>query len=234
MRVLRTVSFLTFAIVFMGRAQEPPVSPPTQEMPKLPGVNPIPRPRVPPRLTAEWCSKGTGNCPHGYHWDCGPQAAACVPNCPKGYRSASSKSSNQDVCTTGKNPCVTISPVWPIMRNSRDWGWQAFLCDPKPVVVSKIDPIYPERAVEEKRQGTVEIWARGHEDATVQTTSVVGTYGDFQEAATTALKQWRWRSFLLHDRPIEFQMRIRYAFELTAGGPHVRMLAEPADAPKPH
>lgn len=217
-----------FAMGVMGRAQEPPVLPPTQEMPKLPQVNPIPKPPIPPRLMADSCSKAKGMCTHGYHWDCGSQWGGCVPNCPKGYRAASS---NQDVCTTAKKPCVTILPVWPIVRNSHDWGWQAVLCDPSSVVLSKVDPIYPESALKEKRRDIVDVWAHGNEDAKVTFDICCG---DFGAAVNAALKQWQWRPFLLNGRPIEFRMRIRYAFELTPNGPLVRMLPERSDAPETH
>ena len=120
------------------------------------------------------------------------------------------------------------------MRKTDDWGWQAVLCDPSSVVLSKVDPIYPERAIGEKRQGTVEIWGHGNEDGKVDISFVSGTSGDFQQAATTALKQWRWKPFVLNGRPMEFRMRIRYAFELTTDGPKVRMLTEPLAAPKRH
>jgi hypothetical protein len=175
MRTLKSLPVIVF-VTLMVAGQEPPVLPPTQDMPKLPELSPpVPRLAPPPRLTADWCSKAKGRCTRGYHFDCGPQWGGCVPNCPKGYRAMSS---DQDVCTTPKRPCVTVSPLWPIASRNHDWGWQASLCDPKAVVVSKVDLIYPERAIQEKRQGTVDIWGYGDEDGKVET-HVVGTDGDF-------------------------------------------------------
>jgi hypothetical protein len=229
MWVLRTLSFLIFTMVFMGRAQEPPVLPPTQEIPKLPDLNPpVPMAPAPPRLTADRCSKVKGRCPHRYHFECGPQAMACVPDCPKGYHAASS---SRDVCTTPKNPCVTIFPVFPIMRShasgwgkNHGFGWQASLCNAKLVVVSTVDPVYPEKTAQAKRQGIVDMSVHGFEDGTIETFAL----GDFslKEAAQAALKQWHWKPFLLHGRPIEFRIKVYFAFELTARGPQVRTLFE--------
>ena len=231
MRLFKLLPIFILAALMVARAQEPPALPPTQEAPNLPELSP-PVPRIaPPRPTADWCSTVVDHCPHGSHLDCGPQAMACVPDCPKGYHATAS---SRDVCITAKRPCVTISPLWPLVSQRHDWGWQASLCDPSSVVVSKVDLIYPERAIQEKRQGTVEIWGNGDEDGKVETTFVVGSYGDFQQAATTALKQWRWKPFLLNGKPIKFRMRIRYAFELTATGPQVRLLPDRLENPKTH
>ena len=100
------------------------------------------------------------------------------------------------------------------------------MCDPNAVAVSKVDLIYPERAIQEKRQGTVEIWGNGDEHGKVEATNVIGTDGDFTQSARTALKQWRWKPFLLNGKPIKFSIRFRYAFELTATGPQVRLVPE--------
>lgn len=85
-----------------------------------------------------------------------------------------------------------------------------------PKLVRKVAPVFPELAVQSRVSGTVfleaEVDVRGH----VQTVRVLRGHPLFDEAAVTAVKQWRYQPLLLNGEPTPFILTVTVGFNLKA------------------
>jgi TonB family protein len=82
------------------------------------------------------------------------------------------------------------------------------------VVVSKVQPVYPEAAKKDKVTGSVVLAATIGKDGTVEKLRVVSGPSALQRAAIDAVKQWRYQPFLLNGNPIVVKTNITVAFSL--------------------
>lgn len=77
----------------------------------------------------------------------------------------------------------------------------------------QVDPVYPEEAKRDKLNGSVVLAVRVGKDGAVENLHVVKGPKVFQESALDAVKQWRYRPYLLNGNPIEVDTQVTVAFE---------------------
>jgi protein TonB len=96
----------------------------------------------------------------------------------------------------------------------------------KPLVVSelgegmllhKVQPIYPAPARAVGVHGSVELRAVIGKDGTIKNLEVVSGHPFLARAAVEAVRQWRYRPYLLNHEPIEVETEITVNFLLSGG-----------------
>jgi TonB family protein len=81
-------------------------------------------------------------------------------------------------------------------------------------LLHRVEPDYPEEARERQIQGTVVLDVHIGEDGSVQEVTLVSGPPPLAPAATSAVKQWRFKPRLMNGRPAEMQTRITLNFRL--------------------
>lgn len=81
-------------------------------------------------------------------------------------------------------------------------------------LISRVDPIYPENAELQRIEGTVKLHAIIGRDGGVQSIEVTSGPPLLVPAAVSAIRQWRYKSTLLGDQPIETGEDITIVFRL--------------------
>jgi len=96
----------------------------------------------------------------------------------------------------------------------------------KPLLVShwaegnllyRVQPIYPPIARQARVQGTVELRAVISKSGTIENLVVDGGHPMLSKAAVEAVRQWRYRPYLLNNEPIEVETEITVNFLLSGG-----------------
>jgi protein TonB len=96
----------------------------------------------------------------------------------------------------------------------------------KPIVVShwaegnlvyRVRPAYPSIARQARVQGTVELRAIISKAGTIENLIVVRGHPMLATAAIDAVKQWRYRPYLLNNEPVEVETEITVNFLLSGG-----------------
>jgi protein TonB len=82
------------------------------------------------------------------------------------------------------------------------------------LVIKKVAPVYSATALQLRKEGTVELMATISKDGAV--TSVQVLKGDLllAKSAVDAVKQWKYRPYLLNGEPVEIQTQIMVNFKL--------------------
>jgi TonB family protein len=82
-------------------------------------------------------------------------------------------------------------------------------------LIEKVQPSYPPLARQERRSGTVTLYARIASDGTVQDLRVIETAGrDLDDAALSAVKQWKYVPFMCGDHAVAQETNITVIFSL--------------------
>lgn len=84
------------------------------------------------------------------------------------------------------------------------------------LLVYKVQPSYPPLARQARVQGTVVLRAVIGKDGTIQDLSVVSGHPMLTKAALDAVKQWRYKPYLLNGEPVLVQTTINVNFELNS------------------
>ncbi len=82
------------------------------------------------------------------------------------------------------------------------------------LIISKVQPSYPATAREAKVQGAVVLKVRVGADGVVQNTEVITGAPALGTAAQDAVKQWRFKPFLMNGRPVEVETQVTINFTL--------------------
>ena len=85
------------------------------------------------------------------------------------------------------------------------------------LLISKVQPTYPPLARQARVQGTVVLHAVIGKDGSVQDLQVVSGHPMLIQAAMDAVKQWRYKPYLLMGKPVQVQTTINVNFELSNG-----------------
>jgi periplasmic protein TonB len=85
------------------------------------------------------------------------------------------------------------------------------------LVIHKVDPVYPAIAKTARVQGTVILQAVIGKDGTIQNLHVVSGHPLLQGAAMDAVKQWRYRPYILNGEPVEVDTQVEVHFTLAGG-----------------
>lgn len=84
------------------------------------------------------------------------------------------------------------------------------------LLIRQIKPVYPQIARLARIEGTVEIQAVIARDGTIQHLEVLRGHPMLVQAAVEAVKQWRYRPFLLDGDPVEVETEITVHFNLSS------------------
>jgi protein TonB len=84
------------------------------------------------------------------------------------------------------------------------------------MVITKIEPIYPKLALNARVTGVVLVKAIISRDGTVTELQVVSGHPILVPAAIAAVKQWRYRPYLLNGEPVEVETYITVTFQISS------------------
>jgi periplasmic protein TonB len=84
-------------------------------------------------------------------------------------------------------------------------------------IIYRVQPMYPPLAREVRVQGAVELRAIISKAGTIENLVVVNGHPMLAKAAIEAVRQWRYRPFLLNNEPIEVETEITVNFVLSGG-----------------
>jgi TonB family protein len=87
------------------------------------------------------------------------------------------------------------------------------------LLLTKIDPVYPAVARQARVQGTVVLQAIIGRDGSIEHLSLVSGHPLLAPAAIDAVKQWKYKPYLLNSVPVEVQTQIEVNFALSGKGP---------------
>jgi len=85
------------------------------------------------------------------------------------------------------------------------------------MLIYQRNPIYPRLAAQARIQGTVVLEAVIAKDGAVHDLHVISGHPMLVEAAMEAVRQWRYRPYLLNDEPVEVDTQINVNFTLSGG-----------------
>jgi len=84
-------------------------------------------------------------------------------------------------------------------------------------VISRVQPIYPPLARQARIQGSVELRAIISKAGTIENLTVVSGHPLLIRSAIDAVRQWRYRPYLLNNEPVEVETEITVNFTLSGG-----------------
>jgi protein TonB len=79
---------------------------------------------------------------------------------------------------------------------------------------TKKQPVYPEQAKKDRVEGKVVLAAVIGKDGTVENLRVVSGPSPLQPSALDAVRQWRYKPYLLNGEPVEVDTTIRVVYTL--------------------
>ena len=83
------------------------------------------------------------------------------------------------------------------------------------LLVHKVDPVYPRPAIITRTSGEVKLHAIIAKDGTIQSLSVTSGNPLLAQAALDAVRQWRYKPYILNDVPVEVETFITVNFRST-------------------
>jgi TonB family protein len=81
-------------------------------------------------------------------------------------------------------------------------------------IISRVQPVYPMKAREERISGTVRLHVIVAKDGTVEQIEVASGHPLLQQAALDAVRQWRYHPTLLNGEPVEVDTTVDLIFSL--------------------
>jgi protein TonB len=85
------------------------------------------------------------------------------------------------------------------------------------LVIHKVQPSYPPLARTARVQGAVQLAAIIGKDGTIQNLHVISGHPLLTQAALDAVKQWRYKPYILNGEPVEVDTQITVNFTLSGG-----------------
>jgi periplasmic protein TonB len=82
------------------------------------------------------------------------------------------------------------------------------------LVIKKVSPSYPSTALRMRTEGTVQLLATVSKDGDITHIKVLSGDPQLTKAATDAVKQWKYKPYLLNGEPVEIQTQITVNFKL--------------------
>jgi periplasmic protein TonB len=84
-------------------------------------------------------------------------------------------------------------------------------------LIYRVQPVYPPLARSARIQGTVELRAIISRTGTIEDLRVIGGHPMLVGAAMDAVRQWRYRPYILNGEPVEVETRVTVNFLLSGG-----------------
>jgi periplasmic protein TonB len=81
------------------------------------------------------------------------------------------------------------------------------------LLTKKVQPVYPRNALTMHIEGAVELLATISKTGDISHVKVVSGDGQLAKAATDAVKQWKYKPYLLNGEPVEIQTQITINFK---------------------
>jgi protein TonB len=85
------------------------------------------------------------------------------------------------------------------------------------LVIKKVNPAYPPLARTARVQGSVLLAAVIGKDGTIQNLHVVSGHPLLTQAALDAVRQWRYKPYILNGEPVEVDTQVTVNFTLSGG-----------------
>jgi protein TonB len=82
------------------------------------------------------------------------------------------------------------------------------------LLYKKVSPSYPSNALRMKIEGTVELLATISKTGDITHIKVVSGDSQLTRAASDAVKQWKYKPYLLNGEPVEIQTQVTVKFKL--------------------
>jgi protein TonB len=82
------------------------------------------------------------------------------------------------------------------------------------LLVKQIQPAYPVIALQRRTEGVVELLATISKDGDISTVKILSGDAQLSHAAVEAVKQWKYKPYLLNGEPVEIQTQITVKFKL--------------------
>jgi periplasmic protein TonB len=80
------------------------------------------------------------------------------------------------------------------------------------LLIKKVAPVYPAAALQMHKHGAVELLAKVAKDGSIASIQVLSGDPALSKAATDAVKQWKYRPYLLNGEPVEIETQITVNF----------------------
>ena len=85
------------------------------------------------------------------------------------------------------------------------------------LLIRKVQPTYPPLARQARIQGQVLLQAEISKDGTIQNLRLISGHPMLTSAAIEAVKQWRYKPYILNGEPVEVETQITVNFTLSGG-----------------
>jgi len=82
------------------------------------------------------------------------------------------------------------------------------------LLINKVAPVYPPQAMKAQKQGSVQLLATISKDGDISTVKLLNGDDVLARAAIDAVKQWKYKPYLLDGQPMEIQTQITVNFTL--------------------
>jgi len=82
------------------------------------------------------------------------------------------------------------------------------------LLYKKVQPVYPRNALSMHLEGTVELMATISKTGDITHVKVLSGDSQLAKAATDAVRQWKYKSYLLNGEPVEIQTQVTIKFNL--------------------
>ena len=80
--------------------------------------------------------------------------------------------------------------------------------------MKKVQPVYPRNAIFMHLEGSVELMATISKTGDISHVKVLSGDSQLTKAATDAVKQWKYKPYLLNGEPVEIQTQVTVNFKL--------------------
>ena len=85
------------------------------------------------------------------------------------------------------------------------------------LLIRKVSPNYPPLARQARIQGTVVLQAQISKDGSIQNLQLISGHPILAPAAIEAVKQWKYKPYLLNGEPVEVETQVQVNFTLAGG-----------------
>jgi len=104
------------------------------------------------------------------------------------------------------------------------------------LILKKVDPVYPPLAWQARIQGTVILQVRINKSGDVENIQLFSGHPILAPVAVAAVKQWKYKPYLLNGQPVEVETRVTVNFNLAGERPPEGVVGDapggiPHDAP---
>jgi protein TonB len=82
------------------------------------------------------------------------------------------------------------------------------------LLFKKVQPIYPRKALSIRVEGSVELLATVAKTGDITHVKVLSGDAELAKAATEAVRQWKYKPYLLNGEPVEIQTQVTINFKL--------------------